>query len=163
MQYRLYTHNFFNDNDKLALIGSGEQLQRIELITDTSSLDPSWQEQPDYQSALCKQLDIYLSGEPVAWNAYELSGTEMQQAVWNVIASIPYGETISYTELAKRAGKPSAVRAAASACGKNPIPLIIPCHRIIGKDGGLGGFSLGGLHYKKKLLALEQATHAKAA
>lgn len=83
------------------------------------------------------------------------SGTPLQRMVWLEIARIPYGETISYTTLAERVGFPRAVRAVASACGANPVPLVIPCHRVLAKDGTLGGFSLGGLTVKQLLLDLE--------
>ncbi len=87
---------------------------------------------------------------------YELvGGTALQRAVWLEIARIPYGETISYSTLAERVGFPRAIRAVASACGANPLPLVIPCHRVVAKDGTLGGFSLGGLAVKETLLALE--------
>jgi O-6-methylguanine DNA methyltransferase len=82
-------------------------------------------------------------------------GTALQRMVWLEIARIPYGETISYTTLAERVGFPRAVRAVASACGANPVPLVIPCHRVVAKDGSLGGFSLGGLDVKEKLLTIE--------
>ena len=85
------------------------------------------------------------------------AGTPFQRRVWQEIAAIPYGETITYSELAERAGRPAAIRAAASACGANPIPLLIPCHRVVGKHGSPGGFAWG-LTYKKELLALEQGT-----
>ena len=82
-------------------------------------------------------------------------GTPFQQSVWNELCGIPYGETISYGELAKRVGNPKASRAVGAANGQNPIPIIIPCHRVIGSDGKLTGFG-GGLPIKEKLLALEQ-------
>lgn len=91
------------------------------------------------------------------------SGTPLQRAVWMEIARIPYGETISYTTLAERVGFPRAVRAVASACGANPVPLIIPCHRVIAKDGTLGGFSLGGLDVKNRLLKLESKENKQVA
>ena len=81
-------------------------------------------------------------------------GTEFQRRVWGAIATIPWGETRSYGWLAKRAGRPNAVRAAASACGANPLPGFIPCHRVIAADGTIGGFS-GGLAMKRRLLRLE--------
>ena len=88
--------------------------------------------------------------------AFDLAGTPFQCRVWEVIASIPHGATITYSELATRAGKPSAIRAAASACGDNPVPLLIPCHRVVAKDGGLGGFSMaGGIATKAWLLERE--------
>lgn len=82
------------------------------------------------------------------------AGTPFQQRVWRAIASIPRGETRSYAWLARKAGKPTACRAAANACGANPVPLLVPCHRVIASDGSLGGFSLG-LALKRKLLRLE--------
>ena len=90
-------------------------------------------------------------------------GTALQRMVWLEIARIPYGETISYTQLAERVGFPRAVRAVASACGANPVPIIIPCHRVLAKDGTLGGFSLGGLKTKEYLLLVESQKEAVAA
>lgn len=82
-------------------------------------------------------------------------GTEFQQKVWQTLASIPFGETISYKQLAQKAKRPGAFRAAGSANGKNPFPIIVPCHRVINADGGLGGYSCG-IAYKKKLLEFER-------
>lgn len=84
----------------------------------------------------------------------DLGGTAFQRRVWKAIAGIPRGQVISYTELARRAGNPRAVRAAAQACGANPVPLLVPCHRVVRNDGSLGGFG-GGLPLKRKLLARE--------
>ncbi len=88
----------------------------------------------------------------IDWNA--IGGTPFQRKVWRAIATIPWGKTRSYAWLAKKAGSPKAYRAAAQACGANPLPRIIPCHRVIASDGTLGGFS-GGLSLKRKLLLLE--------
>jgi methylated-DNA-[protein]-cysteine S-methyltransferase len=82
-------------------------------------------------------------------------GTEFQLAVWNELQRIAYGDTISYSELARRIARPNAVRAVGAANGANPIPIIIPCHRVIGANGTLTGYG-GGLHIKRALLALEQ-------
>jgi methylated-DNA-[protein]-cysteine S-methyltransferase len=84
-----------------------------------------------------------------------LEGTEFQKQVWSELAKIPYGETISYGEQARRIGKPNAMRAVGGANGRNPISIIIPCHRVIGADGGLTGFGWG-THNKKTLLDLER-------
>ncbi|NHA15759.1 methylated-DNA--[protein]-cysteine S-methyltransferase [Thioalkalivibrio sp. XN279] len=84
----------------------------------------------------------------------DLVGTDFQRAVWRAIARIPAGKVISYAELARQAGRPRAIRAAAQACGANPVPLLVPCHRVVASDGGLGGFG-GGLPLKRKLLARE--------
>jgi len=81
-------------------------------------------------------------------------GTPFQQKVWRAIQTIPKGQTRSYTWLARKVGRPKAVRAVANACGANPYPIVVPCHRVIRSDGTLGGFS-GGLKLKRKLLAAE--------
>lgn len=81
-------------------------------------------------------------------------GTPFQQGVWEVLRTIPYGTTLSYAQEAARMGRPSAVRAVANANGRNPIAILIPCHRVIATGGGLGGYS-GGLEYKKFLLRME--------
>ncbi len=84
-------------------------------------------------------------------------GTEFQRSVWRQLQGIPYGETISYGELARRVGNPKASRAVGSANGANPLPIVIPCHRVIAANGTLGGFG-GGLPTKQALLTLEQGT-----
>ena len=100
-------------------------------------------------------LAAYFSGQlpgidvPLAPN-----GTPFQQAVWRQIAGIPTGETITYAELARRSGNSAAVRAAGAATGRNPISLLVPCHRVVGSNGSLTGYA-GGLERKRKLLALE--------
>ena len=86
----------------------------------------------------------------------DLRGTEFQKKVWNALRRVPAGRTISYGQLAVRAGHPKAVRACGTANGANPVPLFVPCHRTIAADGGLGGFG-GGLALKARLLELEQA------
>ena len=85
----------------------------------------------------------------------DLRGTDFQRAVWTELRRVPYGATISYGELAARAGRPGAARACGAANGSNPVPLFVPCHRTIGADGSLTGFG-GGLPLKRRLLALEQ-------
>jgi methylated-DNA-[protein]-cysteine S-methyltransferase len=85
-----------------------------------------------------------------------LSGTDFQKRVWREIALIPYGETASYSDLANRAGAPQAIRAAGTSTGRNPISIIVPCHRVVGKDGSLCGFA-GGLERKQRLLKIESS------
>jgi methylated-DNA-[protein]-cysteine S-methyltransferase len=88
------------------------------------------------------------------------AGTAFQRQVWEALELIPFGETRSYLEVARSIGKPQAPRAVGQACGRNPIPILVPCHRVVSANGGLGGFS-GGLHLKKALLALEQAKESQ--
>lgn len=106
------------------------------------------------------QLGEYFDGER---RDFELPlaprGTAFQLGVWRTLASIPYGETISYAQLAQRVGKPSAMRAVGAANGRNPLPLVLPCHRVIGSDGSLTGFG-GGLPTKEFLLRMEGALPA---
>jgi len=103
------------------------------------------------------QLQEYLSGKRKSFEIpLRLTGTDFQEKVWQQIARIPYGETISYAELAKRAGNPQAIRAAGTTTGRNPVSIIVPCHRVVGKNGGLGGFG-GGLDRKRFLLSLERS------
>ena len=104
-------------------------------------------------------LDDYLNGRlfrlPMkAKSLFAAAGTKFQKKVWAGINSIPFGKTITYGELASSIGKPEAVRAVGSACGANPVALIVPCHRVVGKNG-LGGFA-GGVKIKEKLLDLER-------
>jgi O-6-methylguanine DNA methyltransferase len=102
-----------------------------------------------------KEVDEYLLGKRKIFSVKpNLQGTAFQKAVWGEMLKIPYGETRTYTEIAKGIGNPKAVRAVGTACGKNPFPIIVPCHRVVAQNG-LGGFSLG-LTLKKQLLALEQ-------
>ena len=101
------------------------------------------------------QLEEYFAGRRRYFElALRPEGSQFQRAVWTELRSIPYGETISYKDLARRVGKPQAFRAVGAANGANPIPIIIPCHRVIGNDGSLTGFG-GGLPLKRRLLELE--------
>ena len=102
-----------------------------------------------------QQLKEYFEGKRKVFNLpLEISGTEFQKKVYDELLKIPYGKTISYKELARRVGNENASRAVGGAVGKNPISIIVPCHRVIGSDGSLTGFG-GGLPMKKKLLELE--------
>jgi O-6-methylguanine DNA methyltransferase len=103
------------------------------------------------------QLDEYFAGERRSFDLpFDLRGTPFQLRVWQAIAAIPYGETVSYADVALAAGNPNAYRAAGTACGANRIVILIPCHRVIGSDRGLHGFG-GGLGTKVWLLRHEKA------
>ena len=109
-----------------------------------------------------RQLDGYFAGKRTAFDlAFQPEGSPFQLAVWRALLDIPYGETVSYGEIARRIGEPvSASRAVGAANGDNPIPIIIPCHRVIGADGSLTGFG-GGLPVKTFLLELEDRVAQK--
>jgi methylated-DNA-[protein]-cysteine S-methyltransferase len=104
---------------------------------------------------LAGELDAYLRGELAAFTfPVDLRGTAFQRSVWEQLRAIPYGEVRSYGDLARALGRPSAVRAVGAANGANPVPVLVPCHRVIGSDGRLVGFG-GGLDWKRRLLAVE--------
>ncbi|MCL2001874.1 methylated-DNA--[protein]-cysteine S-methyltransferase [Candidatus Saccharibacteria bacterium] len=102
----------------------------------------------------------YLDGERKEFSkaiqglAMSQKGTDFQRAVWREIAAIPYGQTATYKDLAARIGRPNAVRAVGTACGKNAYPIVVPCHRVVASGGGLGGYAFG-LEMKRRLLKLE--------
>jgi methylated-DNA-[protein]-cysteine S-methyltransferase len=118
--------------------------------------DPAWLEDVRPLRETMKQLRAYFAGKLEAFDLpLAPEGTVFQRTVWRNLCDISYGETISYGELARRVGNPKASRAVGLANGQNPIPIIIPCHRVIGSNGKLTGYG-GGLPIKEKLLALEQ-------
>jgi len=118
--------------------------------------DPAWREDPAFFADVLRQLNSYFAGELREFNLpLVFEGTDFQKKVWKTLTAIPYGETISYGQLAKQIGEPKAVRAVGAANGQNPIPIIVPCHRVIGSNGSLTGFG-GGLENKRKLLELER-------
>lgn len=117
--------------------------------------DPSWQHDPLRLAFARKQLEEYFGGTRTVFDLpLHPIGTPFQVAVWRALANIPYGTTISYGEMARRIGQPQAVRAVGAANGRNPLPIVLPCHRVIGADGSLTGFG-GGLPTKRYLLAME--------
>ena len=102
-----------------------------------------------------RQLRAYFGGELKSFDVpLEIAGTEFQRRVWSALRTIPYGQTRSYSEIAAQIGAPQAVRAVGAANGRNPIPIIVPCHRVIGASGSLVGFG-GGLEWKRLLLDVE--------
>lgn len=108
-------------------------------------------------------MRTYFAGHPVRLNAKVdlLEGTPFQQKVWRSLRRIPHGQTRSYRSIARDIGHPNSFRAVGGACGKNPVAILIPCHRVINANGKLGGFS-GGLRMKRLLLISEKATHFDA-
>ena len=107
-----------------------------------------------------RQLDEYFRGERRRFDlAVHLAGTPFQRAVWERLLAIPYGATISYGALAREVGRPERVRAVAAAVGRTPVPIVVPCHRVIGADGSLTGYG-GGLDRKQALLDLERGVAA---
>lgn len=145
---------------ELLLAGNGEALELLGFPEGKMRLrhQEDWTEDASVFTAAIDQLRAYFAGE---LQDFDLSlapeGTQFQCAVWDALTHIPYGETRSYIDIAQAVGSPKASRAVGAANGQNPIPIIIPCHRVIGKSGALVGFG-GGLPTKVQLLDLEQRT-----
>ena len=143
---------------KLLLAGTGEALCQVHFHGGRDSIKArvDWEDNAEPFRDVVRQLRAYFAGTMKSFDLpLQLEGTEFQKTVWRALQEIPYGETWSYGQLASHIGKPQAMRAVGAANGRNPIPVIIPCHRVIGADGSLTGFG-GGLPIKKKLLELER-------
>ena len=143
---------------RLASDGNALCLIEFERPRHPHRQDGDWQEREDaVLRETRRQLDEYFEGRR---RGFDLSlaprGTGFQQQVWLALRDIPYGETISYAQLARRLDMPTATRAVGAANGRNPLPIVVPCHRVIGADGSLTGFG-GGLPTKRFLLELEGA------
>jgi len=144
---------------KLFIAGNESALWLVGFADGSRRVEPAaaWHESAQGVVAETKrQLDAYFRRELRSFTLpLHLCGTEFQLRVWNALASIPYGETLSYRELAQRVGRPTAVRAVGAANGANPLAIVLPCHRVIGSGGALTGYG-GGLSAKAALLALER-------
>ena len=147
---------------KLRLVASEKGLVAIDVRSNTAQVETS--QNASAQVILKKakqQLEQYFAGKRASFDVVlDLVGTEFQVRAWRALCRIPFGETISYGQQAANIKKPKAFRAVGSANGKNPIPIIVPCHRVVASDGSLGGYSLG-LKIKKQLLALEGVSEAE--
>ena len=141
----------------LLLAGEARGLREIRFVDGRHPQppDPDWTPDAAPFAEVVRQLQAYFSGERQEFDLpLVLEGTDFQLRVWRSLQTIPYGSTVSYLELAEKIGNPKAVRAVGLANGANPIPIVVPCHRVIGSNGSLTGFG-GGLPIKQKLLALE--------
>ena len=141
----------------LRLVSDGTHLQRIEFEGRHGSSDSDREVCDSVLSSCASQLQEYCAGERETFDLpLAAGGTDFQRAVWAALADIPYGELRSYRDIARAIDKPAAVRAVGAANGRNPLPIVVPCHRVIGSDGSLTGFG-GGLETKAFLLRLEGA------
>ena len=147
---------------KLTLVASSKGLVAIDVRNNAKQVVTA--KDASAQSILLKtkkQLEQYFAGKRTSFDvALDLVGTEFQVKAWRALCRIPFGKTITYGQQASNIKKPKAFRAVGSANGKNPIPIIVPCHRVVASDGSLGGYSLG-LKMKKQLLALEGVSEAE--
>ena len=143
---------------QLQLVSNGSSLQSIEFDGRHSTVgDSDIRTMDSVITACARQLDEYFSGDRQHFDLpLGAQGTEFQHSVWSALSTIPYGELRSYKDIAQTIGRPKAVRAVGAANGRNPLPIVVPCHRVIGSNGTLTGFA-GGLPLKTQLLTLEGA------
>ncbi len=143
---------------ELLLLGDDQALRGLYMqeAPNPVAIQPGWRANDGAFADVRRQLAEYFAGQRTAFDVpLAADGTPFQRAVWRGLQAIPYGETFSYGALARRIGRPSAVRAVGLANGRNPIAVIVPCHRVIGADGTLTGYG-GGIERKRFLLELER-------
>ena len=156
MQSVVYHSTISSPIGMLNLLASAKGLTGVYLESHPIALQPGWISDDAPFREIRMQLDSYFAGALRDFDvALDLHGTPFQRRVWQALLEIPYGETISYGEQARRIGNPQAMRAVGLANGRNPISIIVPCHRVIGKNGTLTGYG-GGLDRKRFLLDLEK-------
>ena len=144
---------------ELLLVGDGHALHGLHMQEGRTSVavDPAWRRADEPFADVRRQLSEYFDGQRIDFDVpLAMAGTQFQRRVWDELREIPYGDTTTYGELARRLGRPSASRAVGLANGRNPVAVIVPCHRVIGSDGSLTGYG-GGLERKRLLLDLEAA------
>ena len=143
---------------RIVMAGDDEGLKRISFQKGrkTVIVENNWENDPSFFKNTVDQLRAYFVGELKKFDLkLAPEGTVFQKSVWKALMKIPYGHTASYKDIAVAVENPKAVRAVGGANGRNPLPIVIPCHRVINADGGLGGYS-SGLDIKKRLLRLEK-------
>jgi len=126
---------------------AAKKLKGFVLLNDKENMKP-------YTEALKRYFNNEAKDQKISLDLY---GTDFQKEVWSALQNIPHGDTLTYSEVAKLVNKPKAVRAVSTAIGANPVMIVVPCHRVIGKNGSLAGFR-GGLDMKERLLALEKGS-----
>ena len=148
------------------LTADGDALTRITLGATPADVAPSWERAgagPGVLAEACAQLGEYLAGGRTAFTLpLAPAGTDFQRRVWDALARVPFGETTTYAALARALGDPNATRAVGAANGRNPLAIVVPCHRVVGADGSLTGYA-GGLDRKRWLLHHEAAVRGRTA
>jgi methylated-DNA-[protein]-cysteine S-methyltransferase len=158
MSHTLFYTSLDSPIGELLLLGDGHALHGLYMQEGRRpvTIAPQWQRSAAPFTGVRAQLRAYFAGERLTFDTpLALDGTQFECRVWRALQEIPYGETVSYGEIATRIGQPSAARAVGLANGRNPIAVIVPCHRVIGANGTLTGYG-GGLQRKRLLLELER-------
>lgn len=158
----MYYTKFRSRFCEIILAGDAKGLEHLHLHTGEGrrkfEIQPDWKFNPDFFGDIQTQILEYLEGYRKTFDVpINPTGTDFQKKVWGQVLQIPYGCLTSYKDIAKKLGNGNASRAVGAANGKNPIPLIIPCHRVVGTNGGLTGFAHG-LTIKEQLIGLESGT-----
>lgn len=160
----LYFDQFDTPIGLLTVAGDGEAIRHVLFAQNRHDAKgrADWRRDAAAVREARLQLLQFLHGERTAFDLpLGPLGTPFQMRVWQALAAIPFGQTWSYLQLAQHLGQPTATRAVGAANGRNPLPIVLPCHRVIGRDGSLTGFG-GGVDTKAALLALERRTHRGA-
>lgn len=140
---------------ELLAVADDDAIVALRFAAEGCRVESGWSRGSSLLAEAGRQLEQYFRGQRTRFELpLNPAGTEFQQSVWTALQRIPYGKTVSYSDVAQRIGRPRAVRAVGAANGANPIPIVIPCHRVIGKNGSLTGFAAG-LSIKQRLLVLE--------
>ena len=156
----MYYHKFNTSLCEMIIVGDENGITHLHLNCQHTqpkqfSIDRSWERNRSFFAEEVKQIEDYLAGKRKHFDiVVNPQGTAFQHMVWDILAEIPFGETMSYGDIAEKLNKPGAARAVGLANAKNPIPIIIPCHRVVGADGDLTGYAFG-VAVKEKLLELE--------
>lgn len=156
----IYYTEFEDALCSITLVGDSSGLKILHMNTQEGPrefiIDKTWIHNHNFFNDVIKQLQEYFKGTRQTFNIkLNPQGTDYQKTVWNALLTIPYGETRSYKDIAVKIGNEKGARSVGAANGKNPIPIIIPCHRVIGKNGKLTGFAFG-TTIKEKLIKLEK-------
>ncbi|WP_323702551.1 methylated-DNA--[protein]-cysteine S-methyltransferase [Mammaliicoccus sp. Dog046] len=152
VSYNNHVIDVYASEQGLLFVGSYDQQNEIHAFFSEIEIQTNTEKMKPYTD----QLQEYFNGERYTFDLkLDIDATAFNQQVWEALQTIPYGETTTYSDIAERINNPKAVRAVASAIGKNPLTIVVPCHRVIGKDGQLRGYR-GGLEMKQSLLSLEQ-------
>jgi methylated-DNA-[protein]-cysteine S-methyltransferase len=144
---------------ELLLFGDGSALHGLYMQQGrrSATVSPDWRREPGAFAAAKAQLNEYFAGGRTSFDLpLEMAGTPFQRSVWRALLEVGYGETLSYGELARRIGRPTATRAVGAANGANPVSIVIPCHRLVGSTGALTDYG-GGIESKRLLLDLESS------